>query len=139
MYLFLDDQRTPKDVTWIDLPTADWVIVRNYNDFCAAIERFFEVNGKMPEFISFDNDLCREHYEHYFASAQVEYLRPNDKNRKNFKEKMGLDCAEWVLGFCKKHSQPLPRYALHTMNHIARDQMQLLFMSFESKLMAKNK
>lgn len=37
--LFLDDERFPKNVTWIDYPISDgnWTIVRNYKEFVDII------------------------------------------------------------------------------------------------------
>ncbi len=50
--IFLDDERDPADVTWLALPKADFVIVRDYESFCAHI-----VRHGIPSFIAFDNDL----------------------------------------------------------------------------------
>src|SRR6202008_2485989 len=51
-YLFLDDQRIPSDVSWIDLPIANWDIVRSYDEFIDIINK----NG-IPQFIRYDHDL----------------------------------------------------------------------------------
>lgn len=50
--LFLDDERNPADVTWIDIGTGPWDIVRTQEQF----EDYLLANG-MPDRISFDNDL----------------------------------------------------------------------------------
>lgn len=51
IYLFLDDERMPDDVVWIDLPKVDWTIVRNVTEFRKAV---LENTLLM---VSFDHDL----------------------------------------------------------------------------------
>jgi len=53
--LFIDDERSPQDVTWIDLPKGDWVIVRTVE----AFEKTLRECGR-PYSVSFDNDLQTE-------------------------------------------------------------------------------
>jgi hypothetical protein len=53
--MFIDDERTPDDVFWIDRDVYDnkeWVICRNSHEVNVCIKH----NG-MPSFISFDHDL----------------------------------------------------------------------------------
>jgi hypothetical protein len=50
--LFLDDERMPSEVTWVELPKVDWVIVRTVDAFAAMLAE----RGR-PSFVSFDNDL----------------------------------------------------------------------------------
>jgi hypothetical protein len=50
--LFLDDERRPEDVTWIDIGLGPWTIVRTQEEF----EDYILTNG-IPDKISFDNDL----------------------------------------------------------------------------------
>ena len=67
-YLFLDDERMPNDVTWINLPKDDpWVIVRSYEEFTQYVSE----HGLMIH-VSFDNDL---------GDQQLE----------------GRDCARWLV------------------------------------------
>jgi hypothetical protein len=47
-YLFLDDERNPENVIWIELPSVKWVIVRSYEIFIKTIE----TNG-IPYCVSF--------------------------------------------------------------------------------------
>lgn len=50
--MFIDDQRIPRNVTWIELPNRSWQICRNIDEVMQNIwTRGF------PEFISFDHDL----------------------------------------------------------------------------------
>ena len=51
-HLFLDDERTPEQVTWVQLPNVVWTIVRTVE----AFEETLKTQGR-PESVSFDNDL----------------------------------------------------------------------------------
>lgn len=51
-YLFLDDERNPSDVHWIDLPQVEWVIARTEEQFKETV-----LERGMMKFCSFDNDL----------------------------------------------------------------------------------
>lgn len=53
--LFLDDERDPKDITWLPYMFADWIIVRSVAEAKNYIEHF-----GMPYFISFDHDLGKQ-------------------------------------------------------------------------------
>ena len=68
--LFLDDFRIPLDCHYTSNPrfyfTNDWVIVRNYDQFCKEIQKRYE-KGEWPETISFDHDLGDSHYDHSYV------------------------------------------------------------------------
>ena len=50
--LFLDDERNPEDVTWINYPESiDWVVVRGYDEF------FYEFHRETFQVFSFDHDI----------------------------------------------------------------------------------
>jgi hypothetical protein len=51
IYLFLDDERNPKDVTWLDLPNVDWTVVRNIAEFKHMVTTSILLG------VSFDHDL----------------------------------------------------------------------------------
>ena len=104
--LFLDDERFPKDVKWVNLPLVEWVIVRNYDDFVRIIKQM-----GVPTNVSFDHDLAEKHYA-ACNGRTIEY----DK----FEEKTGYHCAKWLAHFCVDNKVPLPVYFCHTMNPIGR-------------------
>jgi hypothetical protein len=54
MWIFLDDERWPAQVTWTPLPKgAEWTIVRTQDEFEATV-----LAARVPiRHISFDNDL----------------------------------------------------------------------------------
>lgn len=102
--LFLDDLRIPKDAIGL-VPDAmnqfywkdDWVIVRNFWEFCNYIQKF-----GLPDFISFDHDLADEHY------VNSDHL--------DYKEKTGYECAKWLVDFCFDNGRSLPDYMVHSAN-----------------------
>ena len=50
--LFLDDERVPQDVTWINYPESiDWTVVRSYDEF------FHEFYRETFRVFSFDHDI----------------------------------------------------------------------------------
>lgn len=95
--LFLDDFRNP--------PDSSWDTVKSYDEFVAHIEK----NG-VPDIISFDHDLGKEHYGYYIdyiaqgADSEIPY--------EEFVEKTGYDCAKWLIerGILPKE------YRIHSMN-----------------------
>ncbi len=102
--LFLDDLRFPKDAIGLVPDTMnqfywsnDWVIVRNFWEFCNYIQKF-----GLPDFISFDHDLADEHYTNIDES--------------DYKEKTGYECAKWLVDFCFDNGKILPDYIVHSAN-----------------------
>jgi hypothetical protein len=98
-YLLLDDYRFPFLIWWVNLPeptSHKWVIARHYYDFIHIIE-----NNGIPEFIAFDHDLDRHPFPVYSDE------RPG---------KNGLDCANWLIDYCKKHNLKFPNCAVHSTN-----------------------
>lgn len=73
--LFLDDERFPEQVTWVDLPKHKYTIVRNYNEFIRTVE----TNG-LPVFVSFDNDLGEQKEGYDCAKWLVNYCLDNSLN-----------------------------------------------------------
>ena len=122
-YLFLDDERYPKQVTWVNLPLVDWVIVRNYNEFVKTIEE-----DEMPVLISFDHDLADEHYN----EAMYEN-REYNKLYKSFKEKTGMDCARWLVNYCLDNDLKMCNYQAHTMNPVGKQNIESLLNNFNNR------
>lgn len=125
-HLFLDDERKPIDVTWIELPPLHWEIVRNYNEFVKIITS----NG-IPKTISFDHDLSQEHYDEllgaYFGCRPLRYHI--------FKEKTGRDCAMWLAEYCFDKGLDYPIYFVHTMNPIGRSNIISIIESYKKSRM----
>lgn len=108
--LFLDDLRNPSDVKWIELPSVVWTIVRNYKEFINIIEKM-----GVPYMISFDHDICPEHYAEYTKAHEMGEQRIRYEI---FQEKTGYDCAKWIANLCVNKGVPLPLYYIHTLNPI---------------------
>lgn len=113
MNIFIDDERWPTTVSWIDFDynAHNWSIARNFQQFTELLDSVdFEI-------ISFDHDLDR--------SSTFECIRCNSKeedfNYKNVKEKTGFDCAIYLKQWCKKNKKPLPKYLVHSLNSKGRD------------------
>jgi hypothetical protein len=116
-YLFLDDERMPKNVTWVNLPAQNWQIVRSYDEFV----NFIMKNG-VPCFVSFDHDLAHEHYRQSMYNPDRHYNNYYDNG--TFKEKTGYHCARWLVEYCFDNNFKLPEYIAHTMNPIGRENIQ---------------
>lgn len=119
--LFLDDERVPADVTWVELPLVNWVVATNYNEFL----RLIKDNG-LPARISFDHDLADEHYQEYTRAAMCGMPFKYHSMR----EKTGYHCCKWLIEYCLEKNLPLPECYIHTMNPIGRANIQSLLDSY---------
>lgn len=102
-FLFLDDERWPKDVTWIQIPDVQWDIVRTQADF----EYYINELG-IPDHISFDNDL---------GDGMGE----------------GIFCAQWMVDQVldgRLDWNPEFRYTVHSKNPVAADRIRGLLDNF---------
>lgn len=122
--LFLDDERMPKDVKWVQLPLGiKWTIVRDYKDFVKTIKE-----KGLPKFITFDHDLGMEHYEDFFkAQKSGEPLNYNA-----YTEKTGYDCAKYLVDYCIDHDSDFPPFEVHSMNIIGAINIKSLVSSFRT-------
>jgi len=120
--LYLDDERIPYDSFSYcknDIyKKIDWDIVKNYELFVDYILK----NG-LPELISFDHDLAKEHYKYAMAN-HIPYLE--------FKIKTGYHCLLWLIFYCKENNFNLPKILIHTMNAEGCLNMKNLIDSYNS-------
>ena len=126
-HLFLDDERVPSDVNWIRLPSAAWQVVRNFDEFCAAINK----HG-VPKFVTFDHDLAEEHYrvmleEVSAVDKKFTIFMPSDDEFEGMNmtfdydtEKTGYGCAKWLVDHCMDNGLEFPEYAVHSMNPVGK-------------------
>ena len=102
--LWLDDMRNPRQYlsakkntdTFIrnknfydglmNKTNIDFVWVKSFDEFCNYI-----IKNGLPEFVSFDHDLGKG--------------LPK-----------GLDCAKWLVEYCRKHKINLPKFYVHSAN-----------------------
>lgn len=101
--IFLDDERYPKDVTWMDVDYSqfrDVRIVRTYNQFCDFIS-----NCNIHDVvISFDHDL-------------------QDFNSDG-KEWTGYDCLKYLVDLCLDVEWKIPVCYFHTQNVVGKKNME---------------
>lgn len=111
--LFLDDDenRIPQKLSWIELPWAIWVIVRNYNEFVECISKY-----GIPMMVSFDHDLAEQHYQEYHRANETD----KTINYNNTKEKTGYHAAQFLAEYCISNKLKLPEYFIHSMNYMGK-------------------
>jgi len=109
MFLYLDDIRKVP-VNYQGIPHGKWTLVQNYDSFCNTIENYWKDEQSLPLIISFDFDLSHEHYCGDYS-----------------KTKSGLDCARFLLEFCKKVDRPLPRWICHSLSERRMELIELLY------------
>ena len=100
MKLYLDDVR--------DLPDESFLLARSYEQ--AVL--FVKENG-IPPFISFDHDLASIHYDPSTWTEGFEYS-----------EKTGLDCAKYLIDYCRDRGLKLPEVKVHSMNPVGRENIK---------------
>ena len=112
-YLFLDDERSPSNVDWIQLPflsDEEWEIVRDFSQFKQWIE-----NYGLPDVVSFDHDLAD------FGHRE----KTLDKD-----ERTGLDCAKFMVDWCLDHDLACPSFFVHSKNLAGKENIQELLSQF---------
>ena len=122
--LFIDDERIPKQVTWIEMPLGPWVIVRNYLQFVEYITR----NG-LPMHVSFDHDLSMEHYPAFEPDGGI--YAPKVIPYEKYKELTGFSCAKWLVEYCIENHKQFPSYTVHSMNPIGSENIKSYIESFK--------
>jgi len=106
-YLFIDDIRKPIDVTWVNLPSVSWTIVRNYKEFCDTV-----LNKGIPRYVAYDHDLSYCHYGHGLNNDQIPY--------DSYTEKTGYDAAKFLCNECMKLEVKHPDFMVHSMNPVGK-------------------
>jgi len=119
--LWLDDLRNPHSEEHIHKMPPGYYIkvwVKNYEEFVQHIKK----HG-LPDVVSFDHDLAREHcvpvslWDDYQASKEYQ-------ESQTYTEKTGLDCAEWLVNFCKENNLNLPEWYVHSDNPVGADKIE---------------
>ena len=128
--LFLDDFRTPTDcLSYMHNEMGSentvylekWNVCKDYEEFVDAIK-----SKGLPEMVSFDHDLSREHYNMHEIidfSWNAYYVTKN-------RTMTGYDCAKFLIDYCQLHQVALPKYLVHSMNPIGTRNILELLMSF---------
>jgi len=119
--LFLDDERMPSKVSWIDLPLGPWEIVRNYDEFCNIIR-----TKGMPSFITFDHDLGFEHYPFNETNPNLEIPYST------YKEKTGYHCAKFLIELCIETGLKVPEFTVHSLNVVGKENITKLLNGYKA-------
>lgn len=135
MKIFLDDYRNPHDcLKYMHMrigarnliyQEGDWLIVKNYPHFIAAIAKY-----GLPELVSFDHDLADGHYHENMQSGVLNYQGESFGDDYN---KTGYHCAEWLINYCMDNNKPLPDFIVHSMNPVGTENIQSLLDNFKSR------
>ena len=116
--IFLDDERTISNVTWVPLPLReDYMIVRSFEAFKELVEK----HG-VPEFVSYDHDLASEHYGHGLDNDTINYSK--------FRERTGYDCCQFLVRKCFEAGIPHPPYQVHSMNPVGAENIRSYIESY---------
>ena len=103
--LFLDDERNPEDVTWIQYPDdIEWYVFSRYTDFIFAYLNLYESSDLESTIVSFDHDI-------------------QDSNLLG-REVTGYDCLKFLVEFCIEKGVAIPKYYFHTMNPVGKSNME---------------
>lgn len=102
--IFLDDERTPSDVTWVLYPSpVSWQVVNNAADFFEAVKRMGDAVTDCE--FSFDHDI-----QSYTPSGN---------------ELTGYDCVKFLVDYCMDNQYPLPANVhFHTQNPVGKENMK---------------
>jgi len=127
--LWLDDIRNPFLNLEGKVPegyTVHWVL--NFDEFTQYITKY-----GLPSAISFDHDLADEHYtpEMYWHDYNVskEY-----QESRNYTEKTGKDCANWLVNYCLDNNLNLPKWFVHSANPVGADNIKYLLINYEKNI-----
>lgn len=102
--IFLDDERNPEDVFWIEYPEITWSVVRNKDDFMTLLKLVATTGQNFV--VSFDHDI-------------QEFC--------NDVETTGYDCLKNLVYFCLDTGVNLPVCFFHTQNPVGKQNMQTYY------------
>ena len=106
MILFLDDERKPSDVTWIDYGiNPEFKCFTSYSDFVFSVIWHIENNKQI--LVSFDHDIQQKDW---------------DDN-----EVTGYHCLQIIVRECFNRGLPLPKCVFHTKNPIGKENMEAYY------------
>lgn len=114
--IFLDDERYPEDVKWLELPDVEWYIVRTALDFKDLVINYGISN---VNYISFDHDIN-------------DWSEPDDR-----REVTGYDLLKLVCNEAEKIDL-LPKCLFHTQNPIGRRNMESYYINYINFIDDKN-
>ena len=119
--LFLDDERIPADVTWVDIGAGPWHVVRSFNQAVTWV-----LEHGFPDVISFDHDLG---YELYDTNADGIVIVIDSTEAKS-----GYDFAKWLVEHDLDTGNMPAGFAftVHSMNPIGAENIRSLLAKYIS-------
>lgn len=121
-YIFVDDIRYPKDVTWVDIPLHAYVVVRSFEQFIEYVSN----RGYPPSYVCYDHDLSLSHYGDGQDGNEINYSK--------YVEKTGYDCAKWMVMYCDAHKSKHPPYVVHSMNPVGKENIIKFIESYNKQV-----
>ncbi len=109
--IFLDDERSPQDVTWVNYPKDIlWNVVRTPEEFKEEVSYWFNFEGtKHNLIISFDHDIQA------FEEG---------------KETTGHDLLKWMVDYLIDWEVSVPKCMFHTQNNVGKKNMEIYWENF---------
>lgn len=126
--IYLDDVRTP---TVPGSNDKDWIIVRNYDEFCQLIDK---TDIKDINLISFDHDIGQKSTQDFYDwidskedSHNINYDKIHSEG-----EMTGLDCARYLIDkFLDGDKEYFPTINVHSANYSGSLNIMSQFISLE--------
>ena len=114
--LFLDDERNPEDVTWVNYPeNSVFTVVRTFEEFCVAVS----LNDY--DKYSFDHDIQDFHTIPKGGSVFNPIFGEIEVNEEIEYEYKGTHCLEFLLS--KRSDLGVDAIIIHTQNPTGRENM----------------
>ncbi|MBK9793869.1 MAG: hypothetical protein IPP60_12470 [Sphingobacteriales bacterium] len=106
--IFLDDERYPKDVTWIKYPeNVEWFVVRNSSEFT---DQFWQLMRTGEEYIvSFDHDI-----QEFIGKIEL----------------TGYSNLKGMLNAIQYYGSAAPKCYFHSMNPVGKENMEAYYNNF---------
>lgn len=103
--IFLDDERNPEDVTWVDYEgVSSWVVVRGWQDFLVEVINAIDITDGGVYVVSFDHDIqCYD---------------------KQGEEVTGYTLLKRLVDICLELKLPIPVCHFHTKNPVGKKNME---------------
>ena len=120
--IFIDDKLRPIDVfnkTFIPKYKEQFVVFKSFGEFVEYVQDHFKKDGSYPDFISFDYLLTD-------VQLQVTEDYSVYQNEESYKDS-GLECAKWIIDFCRRNNLPIPKYMVHDTNSSGKRKIDGVF------------
>lgn len=122
--LILDDIRSLNDIKFIEeYELMEKVLVKSYDEFFNTLNK-----RGLPKMVSMDHDL---HPLHYQIGERNNFMSLSGYSQCSIKS--GLDCAKYLIKYCKENKLKLPVCYSHSQNLIGRQAILKLIKKYKEK------